>query len=1136
MPGSHNEGAPPAADPGLMASSELTAESKQGGKLLVPGADSFRFTHGSLSALSRLSSRFSKSDGASEKRRKSMKSSCSNTPEAGLMQTTDLTLNLPAPEGGNDLLTAGGVSCDTMDKGSKLTKHTFNSAKPLRGHSFGIWGPSSRFRCAVRDVVTDIRWRMVMTILIWGSTLTLYIEPRYVHGEDTTATQLGFRIFDWIIVSCFLVDLLMKCIAWGCLFARSTGTQDQSLLADDDLQNYTYLGGASENRLDCLVIVSSMVGMGLGLHGVHALRALRVLPHNIFPRMRSVQAVFTSVNRSASLLVDNITILLFFILFFGICSVEFFAAGLSHKCITQPQEVSGVNTTATELADWSIMDSYLPVTCSPYSHSVFLERKCHPQDRTVTCQDVGNADPGWLNFDNLGSASLVIFQVIQLENWGGFMYPLFGSREKYSVYLFFMLMIVICRFIIINLFIAIIVFHFQETRMAMVCEDPDQINPSELNFFFLVQDLSAILPERIAEWVREKVPKAFDRRVIQLRRGEPEDEQDEDEVEMEETEDTQKMRDDAGGEGAAHPKSGILAKLAAKAAAQNNKEAPDPSPLGSPDQSAVTSPAALPLLQVIVPTPAQKSMPDPGSVPAIERLPSGLECERAKQDVPDNDREEEREEEEGVEGKEDRSRRGSTQMLDEAVQDLQEAAHKLTGWAYYGRGVLVVLLANVAIQATEHKGMTQRGKDAIRYSEYVFISLYAIEQVLRVLTDWRSFLVKKGWWFDAALVVLAIPALFYKDLEWVTRLRVFRVLSFSPAFCQYSEKVNVEPILSVFYMISMLVFLFAAIGMQFFAGLYDATRFPGRSGWISSQWLGRFHFDDLGTALQTLFLVMAGDNWSIPMYQAMSARSAMFVPAMLYFYFFFIISNWVLLSIFIAVLLQEFDTFSPLDRSLENNEVVTQSRSVFSNFLRRVDMGDHADHVDEENVASVVAVVNMHKWAARARLAQEQKKDYIHKREVHLGKRDFQQAARVLQGAKLSTSLQTCILIISKRKAQAKPQKGANKLGMKSVVASTQRCRAMLRTARLAKEAVDRSVAKEREVLVGLQGHKGIDEDTKAKLARLTSGNVDEFTEVDKALLSGSDSDEAPSLRRGAPSLRSNSEDGDNSSSSSSST
>ncbi|KAJ9458553.1 Voltage-dependent calcium channel type A subunit alpha-1 [Diplonema papillatum] len=895
---------------------------------------------------------------------------------------------------GNNLETAGGF--DRLVSLEKEADAVFAFDTPLRGRAFFLFPCTSAFRLSCARLVNSKAWKLSLRTLTWASTVSLLAISRKTHGKPQSAVQSAFIAADWAVVGFFLFDTFLNCVSWGCLLVSKKERREAA--------NYTYLGGRLSHRMELAVMLLSIGFMSVGLHGLHCLRMLRCLPHTYFPEMRSARAVFQAVERSASLLIDNLSILCFFIIFFSICAVEFFAGGHAFSCVIHASGYpSYINDTTASGDLWPVDNLY----CSQEQHSLFPAQPC-PQEPRMSCIDVGNPDPAWLNFDNFGTASVAIFQIVQLENWGEIMRPLLRSRSTQFTYFFFVVLILVCRFVVINLFIAIIVFHFQEIQVQMAGEDPDFILARSTSQK-LVLDAASWLPTSAAPWLERRFPWAFQ-------------------------------------------------AIAAPPDAGDTSNGGSLTDAGSTEKRGETEEGVDTVEMDCLGGTEDKTSKNGGSASSHDH-----------------------EGDQGVtEGTGDEGSRA-----DKAFRLMER------------RFMPLVLVVSTGVQAMWHDEAGEELKDFLRTAEYAFLTIFTLEQCIRFAYDREGFVDRRSWQFDLLVLVGSFVALAdEKSLQFLSRMRVFRFLATSRRLSDFARRVRVEPLVSLFYMMIMVMFLFSIVGMQFFSGLYTLASEKETNVWLSELWRGRLHFETFGGAMQTLFIVMAGDNWSYPLYEAMGVGGSEFFPSVFFFYSFIVCSNWVLLSVFIAVLLQEFDTFSPLEQSLENHEIVTQSRSLFSTFLRRVDMADAANDVDAENVTSVCAIVNMHKWAARAKETKLQRA-YFKKKLILTGD-EIAESAQLLEGRNVATSLRSCIKTIQKTRG-TETNKGVNRL-RKAIDRSTRQAKLvqLLGTAVKAEHSITSNVNHVEQQLLLLQTKPKMPLATQAKLRMLTSAARGDLAQLKK--------------------------------------
>jgi len=102
--------------------------------------------------------------------------------------------------------------------------------------------------------------------------------------------------------------------------------------------------------------------------------------------------------------------------------------------------------------------------------------------------------------------------------------------------------------------------------------------------------------------------------------------------------------------------------------------------------------------------------------------------------------------------------------------------------------------------------------------------------------------------------------------------------------------------------LAIFIYVFALLGMQMFAGrlVFDEDmKFYPVNGKIS-----RENFDNLLSALITVFQILVGDNWNTVMYKAYLAVAP---TAVIYFIIVVLIGKIILLNLFLAILLGNFE-------------------------------------------------------------------------------------------------------------------------------------------------------------------------------------------------------------------------------------
>ncbi|KAM8779913.1 voltage-dependent T-type calcium channel subunit alpha-1H isoform 1-T1 [Rhynchonycteris naso] len=289
--------------------------------------------------------------------------------------------------------------------------------------------------------------------------------------------------FDDFIFAFFAVEMVIKMVALG-LFGQKC-----------------YLGD-TWNRLDFFIVMAGMMEYSLDGHNVSlsAIRTVRVLrPLRAINRVPSMRILVTLLLDTLPML-GNVLLLCFFVFFiFGIVGVQLWAGLLRNRCFLDSAFVRNNNLTflrpyyQTEEGDEnpficsSRRDNGMQ-KCSHIPSRRELRVECtlgweaygQPQAEGVggtghnacinwnqyynVCRS-GDSNPhnGAINFDNIGYAWIAIFQVITLEGWVDIMYYVMDAHSFYN-FIYFILLIIVGSFFMINLCLVVIATQFSETK------------------------------------------------------------------------------------------------------------------------------------------------------------------------------------------------------------------------------------------------------------------------------------------------------------------------------------------------------------------------------------------------------------------------------------------------------------------------------------------------------------------------------------------------------------------------------------------------------------------------------------------------------------------------------------------------
>ncbi|XP_075759898.1 voltage-dependent T-type calcium channel subunit alpha-1G isoform X4 [Pelodiscus sinensis] len=295
--------------------------------------------------------------------------------------------------------------------------------------------------------------------------------------EDMACDSPRCRIlqsFDDFIFAFFAVEMIVKMVALG-IFGKKC-----------------YLGD-TWNRLDFFIVIAGMLEYSLDLQNVSfsAVRTVRVLrPLRAINRVPSMRILVTLLLDTLPML-GNVLLLCFFVFFiFGIVGVQLWAGLLRNRCFL-PENFSLPYTVELEGYYQTENEDENPFICSQprengmrycrsiptrreeglectldfYAYNDTTNTSCVNWNQYYTNCSAGEHNPfkGAINFDNIGYAWIAIFQVITLEGWVDIMYFVMDAHSFYN-FIYFILLIIVGSFFMINLCLVVIATQFSETK------------------------------------------------------------------------------------------------------------------------------------------------------------------------------------------------------------------------------------------------------------------------------------------------------------------------------------------------------------------------------------------------------------------------------------------------------------------------------------------------------------------------------------------------------------------------------------------------------------------------------------------------------------------------------------------------
>nr|6KZP_A Chain A, Voltage-dependent T-type calcium channel subunit alpha-1G,Voltage-dependent T-type calcium channel subunit alpha-1G [Homo sapiens] len=738
--------------------------------------------------------------------------------------------------------------------------------------------------------------------------------------EDIACDSQRCRIlqaFDDFIFAFFAVEMVVKMVALG-IFGKKC-----------------YLGD-TWNRLDFFIVIAGMLEYSLDLQNVSfsAVRTVRVLrPLRAINRVPSMRILVTLLLDTLPML-GNVLLLCFFVFFiFGIVGVQLWAGLLRNRCFL-PENFSLPLSVDLERYYQTENEDESPFICSqPRENGMRscrsvptlrgdggggppcgLDYEAYNSSSNTTCVNwnqyytncsAGEHNPfkGAINFDNIGYAWIAIFQVITLEGWVDIMYFVMDAHSFYN-FIYFILLIIVGSFFMINLCLVVIATQFSETKQR----ESQLMREQRVRFLSNASTLASFSEpgscyEELLKYLVYILRKAA-RRLAQVSR-------------------------------AAGVRVGLLSS---------------PAPLGGqetqPSSSCSRSHRRLSVHHLVhhhhhhhhhyhlgacqssckISSPCLKADSGacgPDSCPYCARAGAG-EVELADREMPDSDSEavyEFTQDAQHSDLRDPHSRRQRSLGPDAEPSSVLafwrlicDTFRKIVDSKYFGRGIMIAILVNTLSMGIEYHEQPEELTNALEISNIVFTSLFALEMLLKLLVYGPFGYIKNPYnIFDGVIVVISVWEIVGQQGGGLSVLRTFRLMRvlklvrFLPALQrQLVVLMKTMDNVATFCMLLMLfIFIFSILGMHLFgckfASERDGDTLPDRK-----------NFDSLLWAIVTVFQILTQEDWNKVLYNGMASTSSW---AALYFIALMTFGNYVLFNLLVAILVEGFQAEGDANKS-----------------------------------------------------------------------------------------------------------------------------------------------------------------------------------------------------------------------------
>jgi hypothetical protein len=250
--------------------------------------------------------------------------------------------------------------------------------------------------------------------------------------------------------------------------------------------------------------------------------------------------------------------------------------------------------------------------------------------------------------------------------------------------------------------------------------------------------------------------------------------------------------------------------------------------------------------------------------------------------------------------------------------------------------IIVLIILNTVVLAADHHPMSTTAEATLEVINFVLTVLFTLEMIIKLIGLGLCQYLSDGFNIFDGIVVTAswleiglAPPRFITGLDEpgesaLSALRTFRLFRVFKLARSWSDlRIILEKIVDTFRDVSnfavllvLFMYIFALVGMQFFANRFrfddDGILVPLNAANHATAELPRAHFDTLGWSLVTIFQLLSGENWNTVMYDGIRAGGS---PACFYFIVMVILGDFIILNLFLAILLTNFDGLDEAQKS-----------------------------------------------------------------------------------------------------------------------------------------------------------------------------------------------------------------------------
>ncbi|KAM9572879.1 sodium channel protein type 5 subunit alpha-like [Guaruba guarouba] len=242
--------------------------------------------------------------------------------------------------------------------------------------------------------------------------------------------------------------------------------------------------------------------------------------------------------------------------------------------------------------------------------------------------------------------------------------------------------------------------------------------------------------------------------------------------------------------------------------------------------------------------------------------------------------------------------------------------------------IMVCIIANTLFMALEQPDVNPDYQKLFYRSDLVFTLIFTAEMILKIIAlDPYNYFQQKWNIFDSMVVMIDLIS-FKENLSYFRMLRIFKLAKFWPALNTLMKIIlnSVSALGNLTLVLIITVFIFAIVGKQVLGTYYEDNACK-----ISTDAQLRWHMKDFYHSFLIIFRILCGE-WIETMWECMEvAGKELCLPI---FLLVLVIGNLVVLNLFIALLLNSFNTDSSMGQ--EESGQMTKSQITIEQIRKRL--------------------------------------------------------------------------------------------------------------------------------------------------------------------------------------------------------